>query len=775
MDSSRKWRDKYAPYTEDAAILKLSPEELETSKQLNALRKSIVKARTRRDKTKKDQKKVKAFARSRDKIPTATLSGLTKIATQYEIRPSVRIKKPIRRRDRRTGEYKTPQEYTTTYKQTESYQPDGVSKKVYARKGSIRERAGRDPRIESQIKMGVRGGRTLSQQTFGREGASNKELRDYYDKDFKGFPFVKGGKVYKEGWGETPARAMEMMTFKERGNAPEGRKGRGRKMRVPIRNRHSARNFSQRVVERTQTGAKVVGSESKGYTQRTGNVSRTEFSKVKPATFDSVFVPTRRDGNAVRSSMRSGRQLDGNRLRSDSRSDVLKSQRYISATQQSLIERKIRNTEAENRLATAIKDVRDTEKKKLDALSIINKDKEKSLEKLSKEKAKLLQQHEVIVAGNLNASLLGNDEDQLNKIIARGNYMGFLKRLIRDGELTKNGVIGMLDVSVDERRTLLRQLNETSEYQTGKEYFFKEFDGMGNPRIYKGTYREGGERGGNIILLREDGVEVSIRKRQIMKPEEVQQQQQLLIAPQQQPTSPILRPSVSFSQGGDSQQVNNWLSGQSTSSSSIRSGSSLGEGGEGQSPFPEDDPYARPDSPLEASPFSLGDATTASYNKMVGELIPQNERQLRSWELELEELRIPSVGAFGWGRSANEAAVKRRRDLEEEIMKLNGIISEQKTSANKIAVERDFVIPYKDDAFIPAKTLIQKELANRPSEEEESGGILLTDPVPFDSPSEELLQPEPQLASPYQSEEEELFSEEEVGGQLEGSNLPLFQ
>ena len=95
MDSSRKWREKYAPYTDDAAILKLSPEELETSKQLNALRKSIVKARTRREKTKKDQKKVKAFARSRDKIPTATLSGFTKIATQYEIRPSVRIKNTL--------------------------------------------------------------------------------------------------------------------------------------------------------------------------------------------------------------------------------------------------------------------------------------------------------------------------------------------------------------------------------------------------------------------------------------------------------------------------------------------------------------------------------------------------------------------------------------------------------------------------------------------------------------------------------------------------------
>ena len=499
---------------------------------------------------------------------------------------------------------------------------------------------------------------------------------------------------------------------------------RNRQRRKPLRanvrrDNNKAEAFSQNVKERDaeRKTAKVDTEEGVRFVQRSGTLTATDLMKTAPPTYHQRGIRDRRTAG--------GQILRGDR---EGRRRLLTDSRYISATEQAIIDRRIRNTEAERKLDDKIKDVRKEEKDKQDTLSILNQTKQKVIEDLQKKNTSQLHSHEVITRGNMSATILGSDAVELNKIIARGGgYMTLLGDMVRKGELTSRAVIGQLDFSAQPKPTqkkerLLNLLNEGSEFRPNQRYFFKEMDDKGKRQTFSGIFVKGGERGSNVVMVMDDGARRVIRKKQIILPEEA-------VGARPQPKLP---PPP---QGGLGEEAEGFLGGgflqqhdarKSSSSSSI---SSVSE---------EEDPIVE------------------RYN----ELIPKaenDERLLRVYSDNLTNIeeRRPKTGIFGRvNKKELEVFEEEKLRLESSVETLTRELDSVRSEANSIASQKGFDLPF----YIP----------------DEGGGIGID--LDEESPRNEGV--EPQLLTAQTQEEFELLldapretTEEEEEAEAEGLYL----
>ena len=143
--------------------------------------------------------------------------------------------------------------------------------------------------------------------------------------------------------------------------------------------------------------------------------------------------------------LRDRRTDGGNYLRGTKTRLGFKS-RYQSAIEQSIIDRRIRDTDAEKKIEKAIKETKDGEKQKIDNLTLLRETADRNVENLKLKNQKLLYDHNTLVRGNMNATLLGSDAEELNKLIISGrvSYTG-VKDMVRKGEITDVATIHQLD------------------------------------------------------------------------------------------------------------------------------------------------------------------------------------------------------------------------------------------------------------------------------------------------------------------------------------------
>lgn len=540
------------------------------------------------------------------------------------------------------------------------------------------------------------------------------------------------GKIDKEAGDKIIGTTGDMMDYFRRPDgfrAMEGelrrRQRGGSSRRKPLsanirRDARRDRAFSQRTSMRTDTGAKVESTEQSGFTQRTGAMTMTDISKYAPPTFHDRGIRDRRTagGNIIRGGDRSAMR------------DIRHSRRYISATEQAIIDRKVRNTLAENKLNEEIKKVRDGAKEREEKLSIISQQKDKIIEDLEKKRVKLLHSHEVIAKSKMNATLLGSDAEELNKIIARGKKAGMalIKDMVRKGELTDRAVIGQLDITTNNKKSLNKLLDEGSEFIAGRRYFFKDFDATGRPITLSGTYRSGGERGSNVELLLDNGDTTLIRKRAILLPEDVETetiQPQLPPPPsteQQQTTASEAAAGFStpqFSFGGSAQlpplseeeqqeiRDNIYEGLMGGGGGGVISGGggrpSIYEGVETLRPALEESANMWLDGEHHSSSSSSSSAPSfteveeepnvavARYNELLAK-IPTDIKLINADQSEYEEIVVPEEGFFN--KSKVRAALEKQLELRKRIEKRSKRVDKEISEVNRIAAEKGFTIPF---------------------------------------------------------------------------------
>ena len=476
-------------------------------------------------------------------------------------------------------------------------------------------------------------------------------------------------------------------------------------------------SFSQRTTERTAGGAKVSSTDKEkkfsiwgspvtpapppvpsGFYQRTGFTTTTKVAPKPSSTFYNRGI-------------RDNRTANGTMLRSERSAarDIRHSAKYISATQQAIVDRKIRNTLAENKLAEEIKKVRAGAKEKYDKLQLISETKDKTIEDLNKVNIGQLHSHEVITKAKMNATILGSDAVELNKIIARGGgHMKVLKDMVRKGEISSTAIIGQLDFPEGgntKKGILLKLMSQGAEWVIGKEYFFKEFDNTGRVYEGRGILQKGGERDKNLELITTDAdgdrVLKIVRKRQIILPEEIPLGQ----PPPKQVSFASAPPIGSVPQMGGEVVVHNggmveeWLGGidlQSEKASSIASS--------------------------DAS-FGLGkpNIAQAKLNEYALKL-PIEVKEIFNYNLRIEQHKEDEPKAkgnlFGFGGSVNPKEYKEWEDklerMENKVKTLEAAYDYGEKEANALASELGVEIPYKEvskrkgSLSIPAKALLQK-------------------------------------------------------------------
>ena len=518
------------------------------------------------------------------------------------------------------------------------------------------------------------------------------------------------------------------------------------------------RSFNREVNERTAGGVRVDVSDDTNanevYIQRTGARTTTDMVRYAPKTFHDRGIRDRRTagGNILRGSRASMR-------------DVRHSQRYISATEQAIIDRKVRNTLAESKLESEIKSVRDSSKIREDRLKVINDTKEKTIEQLNQKNIRQLHSHEVIAKSRLSATILGSDAEELNKILARGKKAGLntIKDMIRKGELTSRAIIGQLDVSVGQKNSLGRILAQGSEWKEGEKYFFKDFDNAMNVRILNGILR--GERGSNVEIELDDGSRVSVRKRAIVLPEEFTPP---TINPQLPPQQTISETSpIAFSDGGASEsspqpraksfrapsgetygggvgfaggipimsEAEQQEARDNIYEGLFRGGGVIGGGGRGRSDeggegwlsgstIRDDDRGEEEETqffdPLPLPKEEKPDRDIARSNKLMKE-IPTNEKLLKADELEFSNLENPPEGLFAGLSRTFSGNARREKELELIKMRIEGRrkkLIEMKKEANAIAVNKGLEIRYRESEIIEGTSsegaLLKRAKSNEP-------------------------------------------------------------
>jgi hypothetical protein len=544
-------------------------------------------------------------------------------------------------------------------------------------------------------------GRLLDSEEFkeeARKASSKNESRridreyEWWDKTrermFQGKPKEEWKTMWqleKEGVAKYPSEA----DLKKRWNAQTRI---SKRKNIPKRN-VGRRPFSQRTTMRSETGfdAKVMRKGG----GRSGFVSR----RIREGWMDttpSVSEPVKASPIHMRG-IRDRRTAGGNILRGDKFSGRIdRSRQYVSAVQQSIIDRRVRDTEAELKLKDEIEKVKKGELTKAEKLSVIAQAKQQQIENLKKKNIRQLHDHETITRANLNATLLGSDAEELNKIIARrrggedggigfggAGYMPMLKDMVRKGELTTTGVIHQLDLKRGEKSKLLKMLEEGAEFLKGETYFYKHIRDDAGMEIKSGVYQAGGERGSNLQLQDPDGSRKVVRKRNILTPEQMEEMKF-------EPKRIGRRGSLPQSIGGGS--VEGWLNEKISSSSGSSSVASYKD--------------------LEETAFfsPAGDTGVAMYNELRGEVIPSNEERLRALKAIHGGIHENPIGFFSLNKAKAEAEnakeMGRKEKLWNEIETLDSSIRTDKERANNIATEKGLEVLY-EGRELPFRTGIE--------------------------------------------------------------------
>jgi hypothetical protein len=512
-------------------------------------------------------------------------------------------------------------------------------------------------------------------------------------------------------------------------NPPLPPRRRGRKNEMPKRTarpqQSKERDFSVNVLGRTKEGEVVADSE--GLMERGGVF--TTATPFRPTIFDRGARSSRLgdvEGSMFYERGLRDRRTEGGNLLRSSRTRMGFKTRYQSAIDSAIIDRRIRNTEAENKLESEIKKVKESQKARIDNLTLLRDTAVANENTLKLKNQRLLHDHNVIVRGNHNATLLGSDAAEINKLITSGrlSYMS-VKDMVRKGEITDIATLHQLDFPTGRDtkiKKLVSLLEDTGNYQVNKSYPFREVLDDGSVSILSGLYQKGGERGNNLQLLMPDGSRKIVRKRDILDPNDPRLGSGAAARPFASLGVAAAAPSVAYSSGdiadiasvgGASPATENpsvalWL-GEAASATSSDSGN-IFEEEVVETPRPEPDPP---------------DVAIAQYNQIITTM-PQREtfnnarkNELRGMGDEPEE----SSGFLGFGSNIKtlKAFRERKAYLERTIAEEDARIKREKISANKIASEKNFAIPFIEggDDIIPARDLLRGIEEGGGEEEEE--------------------------------------------------------
>jgi len=139
--------------------------------------------------------------------------------------------------------------------------------------------------------------------------------------------------------------------------------------------------------------------------------------------------------------------------------------RYQSAIQKIMIDQKIKEAGATKN--KEIEDVRETARLQRRELERREAAKEQTITELEKQRAGLVASHNIAVRNQSQATLLGGDVGELNKLIQRRG-VGSIKQLISKGEITDASTIFQLNLSQREIDGLVRALDsQRAEYNIG--------------------------------------------------------------------------------------------------------------------------------------------------------------------------------------------------------------------------------------------------------------------------------------------------------------------
>ena len=139
--------------------------------------------------------------------------------------------------------------------------------------------------------------------------------------------------------------------------------------------------------------------------------------------------------------------------------------RYQSAIQKIMIDQKIKEAGASKN--KEIEDVRETARLQRRELERREAAKEQTITELERQRAGLVASHNVAVRNQSQATLLGGDVGELNKLIQRRG-VGSIRQLISKGEITDASTIFQLNLSQNEINGLVRALDsQKAEYNIG--------------------------------------------------------------------------------------------------------------------------------------------------------------------------------------------------------------------------------------------------------------------------------------------------------------------
>tara|TARA_R110002020_G_scaffold319420_1_gene535318 strand:+ start:779 stop:4123 length:3345 start_codon:yes stop_codon:yes gene_type:complete len=606
----------------------------------------------------------------------------------------------------------------------------------------------------------VFGGRKGDIRDFYVRPASMEDLQLLGDKitsiDKKGLP--RSTRRRSLGVNQTEARSKFVKLYgKPEPLLPRQRPSRSRRTAFPTRDRAKGKDFNIKVEMRGKDEGEEVAKfkQSSGLGQYEDRDARHGFNVYTPTEpvfrrtggrrgfLDTERIDPTPSAQLSLRGLRDPRTAGGNILRG-SRTRMGFKSRYQSALEQAVIDRRIRNTIAENKLDEEIKKVKEGEKLKLDNMRLLKETAEQTLEGLKLKNQRLLHDHNVVVRGNQNATLLGSDAEELNKLISSGriSYIS-VKDMVRKGEISDIATIHQLDFHKgrDQKiKKLVSLMEETADYQVNKAYPFREVNEDGTISIVSGFYQRGGERGSNLQLLMPDGSRKVVRKRDLLDPNDprldnlqpitataptidamsllsedsIDSHMELGVRPAQNPSSDLwLGSSLGGADLSGIGQSSQFPSGEGISGGGGRPIKTPSISSSSEDIFGEDEPTPKPE--VEDFP----DIAVAQYNTIL-ETMGQREAFQRARESELRTLEIPEPksGILGFGSNASEIEriTQRRKQVEDHIRREAKTIKEQKKKANSIAVEKGFAIPFVEggEDIIPARALLKSMTGESP-------------------------------------------------------------
>ena len=382
------------------------------------------------------------------------------------------------------------------------YQNKGFSNRVNETKGRMSEvRQYNDSELRNHNRLDDGKYRPIT------GGYEDERLTHFYDKDTKAYSFYLNSKKVKAPRGQTKI-------YKTKYPARYQYKGGGKDL-------YGESEFTMKMTGR--------GGGNRFYTMKEKDKKLEWWQRGKNQSevskrIDAESVPPQQ--YQLRG-IRDPRSAGGRIIPPRNVRQISHSQTYKSARDEALIQMRINESAGVRGAKKKIEEVRHSEAEKRKNLVLARKTAEETAKGLKAKNAGLTHSYAVNVRNHSNATLLGSDPDELNKIIRRGGGLALLKDMVRKGEITDLSTISQLDLSVRNKNALIKLLNEGGEFVEGNEYFYRFIDDFGNTKVARGYLNKGGDRALNLDLMyvktNDDGTTTKERrlvpKKNIISPE----------------------------------------------------------------------------------------------------------------------------------------------------------------------------------------------------------------------------------------------------------------